>query len=51
VIWLVAMWIAVIALWGMIEPGMSADTMTRLVCWLRARRRTNVEHPFDWAKE
>ncbi len=48
---MVAIWVAIVALWGVIEPGMPADTMTRVARWLRARWHDSVEHPFDWAKD
>jgi hypothetical protein len=51
VIWLVAIWVAVVALWGVSEPGMSAAAMNRLARDLRARWRAGVAHPFDWAKD
>jgi hypothetical protein len=45
------MWVAVVVLWGVIEPGVSGDVMGRFARWLRARWHANVEHPFDWAKD
>jgi hypothetical protein len=45
------MWLALVALWGRIEPGTSANAVHRLARGLRSRWRAGLEHPFDWAKE
>ena len=51
VIWLVAMWVVVVALWGVIEPGVSGETIGRLARWLRVPWHAGAEHPFDWAED
>jgi hypothetical protein len=45
------MWVAVVALWGVIAPGVSGNMMGRFARRLRARWHANVKHPFDWAKD
>jgi hypothetical protein len=51
VIWLVAIWAALLALWGRSKPRYPAETMKRLARVLRAPWLADAGHPFDWAKD
>ena len=51
VIWLIAIWVAFVGLWGMSKPGSSAATMKHLARELRGAGFRRDRHPFDWSKD
>ncbi len=51
VTWLVALWIALIALWGVSTPRRVTGPLHRLAHGLATRWHAGLQHPFDWAKD
>jgi hypothetical protein len=49
--WLILIWLALISLWGISKPGISAQTVKRLARRLRGLWLGGAGHPFDWAKD